>query len=398
MFVLAVSVQTGAYRLSQSRSLGSFRHPALSPSASPLMVLLEPEILEPGKSSKTPTIADECVGDRTVTAQSYREQFDELFAKPLRTSQPVSKPSNEAQQLEPTARRVPFSNVFGTLCRRPGERPWTQVDWGRTIWFTVAHSMGVLAWTRFFTWRMLGLHFLVYCACGMGITYSYHRQLAHRSFKSPKWLEYMAAYCGMMAVQGSPIDWVSDHRYHHLHTETPLDPHSSYEGFYWSHLGWMLDSKVYEQRCGNQGNVADLSKQPFYQHTHEQYGLHLLASMGLVYALGGVAGIAWRCFFLSLLYHVTWFVNSASHLWGRQEYQTGDQSRNNWWVGFLAFGEGWHNNHHAFEYSARHGLRPRQFDITWQIIRLFQRVGLVSAVKLPTEAAKDRLRLEPAGA
>ena len=89
--------------------------------------------------------------------------------------------------------------------------------------------------------------------------------------------------------------------------------------------------------------------------------------MGLVYALGGVAGIAWRCFFLSLLYHVTWFVNSASHLWGRQEYQTGDQSRNNWWVGFLAFGEGWHNNHHAFEYSARHGLRPRQFDITWQV-------------------------------
>ena len=112
-----------------------------------------------------------------------------------------------------------------------------------------------------------------------------------------------------------------------------------------------------------------------------------------VYAIGGMAGLVWRAFFTALLWNVTWFVNSAAHLWGRQEYKTGDQSRNNWWVGFLAFGEGWHNNHHAFESSARHGLRPRQFDITWQIIRLFKAVGLVTRVKLPTEAAKARLAL-----
>ena len=91
----------------------------------------------------------------------------------------------------------------------------------------------------------------------------------------------------------------------------------------------------------------------------------------------------------------TWFVNSASHVWGRQEYATGDASRNNWWVGFLAFGEGWHNNHHAFEYSARHGLRTRQFDITWMIISLLRKVGLVTNVKLPSEAAKARLALTP---
>ncbi len=234
---------------------------------------------------------------------------------------------------------------------------------------------------------------------------------------------------------------MSDHRYHHLHTETPLDPHSSYEGFYWSHLGWMLDSAPYKQRCGDQSNVADLHKQAWYRHSHHQYGTHLLAHFGLVYALGGVAGLCWRLFFLSLLYHVTWFVNSAAHLWGRQEYATGDQSRNNWWVGWLAFGEGWHNvcapdtaphppfrsplppchgasgrrsrrifsrhhlpvvgarlrqNHHAFEYSARHGLRPRQFDITYAIIALFKRIGLVTQVKLPTEAALARLRLADA--
>jgi len=344
----------------------------------------------------TAPVEDECVGDRHVTGVSYKEQFDELFAKPLRTSRPVPKPSNEAQQREPKAVQVPFSNVFGTLMRKPFERAWTSTDWGRATWFTFCHTVGVLAWTRYFSWRMLGLHFVLYCASGMGITYSFHRQLAHRSFKSPKWLEYCASYCGMLAVQGSAIDWVSDHRYHHLHTETPLDPHSSYEGFYWSHLGWMLDSAPYKERCGDQSNVADLAKQAWYRHSHNQYGPHLLAHFALVYALGGMAGICWRAFFLALLYHVTWFVNSAAHLWGTQEYATGDQSRNNWWVGWLAFGEGWHNNHHAFEYSARHGLRPRQFDVTFAIINLFRRVGLVWDMKLPPEAAKNRLRLAEA--
>lgn len=356
------------------------------------MVLAQP----PQLVDTAATTAGECVGDRTVVGVSYRQQFDELFSRPLETGTPVSKPSNRAQQLESNARRVPFSNVFGTLMRspNPAKRTWTATDMGRGIFFTVSHVLGLLALVRFFSWQQMLAWFPVYVISGMGITYSYHRQLAHRSFKSPKWLEYSAAYCGMLAVQGSPIDWVSDHRYHHLHTETPLDPHSSYEGFYWSHLGWMLDSDVYLQRCGDQRNVADLRKQAFYRHTHKRYGEHLLLHLGLCYAVGGFAGICWRFFYLSLLYHVTWFVNSAAHLWGRQEYRTGDQSRNNWWVGFLAFGEGWHNNHHAFEYSARHGLRTRQFDVTWLVIRAFQRFGLVWQVKLPTEAAKQRLRLE----
>ena len=297
---------------------------------------------------------------------------------------------------EKGARQVPFSNVFGTLMRPVRSRSWSATDTGRAILFSVIHVLGAFAPFLFFSWRMLGVQFLLYVASGMGITYSYHRQLAHRSFESPKWLEYTAAYCGMLAMQGAPAEWVSDHRYHHLHTETPLDPHSSYEGFYWSHLGWMLDSEVYKQRCGDQSNVNDLWKQPYYKWTAKHYGNILLAHWAMVYALGGVAGVCWRAFFTALLWNVTWFVNSAAHLWGRQEYRTGDQSRNNWWVGFLAFGEGWHNNHHAFEYSARHGLRPRQFDVTWFVINLFQRVGLVRKVKLPTEAAKERLRLKTA--
>ena len=145
--------------------------------------------------------------------------------------------------------------------------------------------------------------------------------------------------------------------------------------------------------------MKDLESQRFYVHLQNQYLWHVPLHFGICYAIGGLPLVCWRAFGISLLYHVTWFVNSAAHLWGRQEYATGDQSRNNWWVGFLAFGEGWHNNHHAFEFSARHGLRPRQFDATWILISMFKRVGLVSAVKLPTERAKDKLRysnLDPA--
>ena len=95
-----------------------------------------------------------------------------------------------------------------------------------------------------------------------------------------------------------------------------------------------------------------------------------------------------------MLHHVTWFVNSAAHVWGKQDYATGDQSRNNWWVGWLAFGEGWHNNHHAFEYSARHGLDWWQFDMTWLIIRGLELVGLADKLKYPSEKAKARLAFE----
>merc|ERR1719326_2750659 len=112
-----------------------------------------------------------------------------------------------------------------------------------------------------------------------------------------------------------------------------------------------------------------------------------------MYALGGLPALCWRCFATTVLHHVTWFVNSAAHLWGKQDYATGDQSRNNWWVGFLAFGEGWHNNHHVFEYLVCHGLGKRQFDVIWILISLLRRVGLVTNVKLPTEAAKRKLAI-----
>ncbi len=345
-------------------------------------------------SATTATLTNEYAATQDQPP-SYANQHRELFAlgDPLPTSKPLPKPSNDANGRDAAATRVFNSDVYATLMRPPLARRWSATDFGRLGIFATVHIVGLLAPFRYFSYPRLAAAFLLYVATGMGITFSYHRQLAHRSFASPKWLEYTAAYCGMMAFQGAPLEWVSDHRYHHLHTETPLDPHSSYEGFWWSHLGWMLDSEAYLRRCDDRRNVADLAKQPFYAHMQCHYLAHTAAHFGLCLAVGGLPFFCWRMAAVALLYHVTWFVNSAAHLWGAREYETGDQSRNSWWVGFLAFGEGWHNNHHAFEYSARHGLRPRQFDITWMLIRALERLGLVWSVKLPSEAAKARLRL-----
>ena len=140
--------------------------------------------LQKGQHDVLP-VDGECVGDRSAAGISYAEQFEDLFTRPLQTSKPVPKPSNEAQAREKRAVRVPFSGVYGTLMRGARNRSWSTTDIGRATWFILMHGIGLLALCpRFFSWPMLGVQFLLYCASGMGITYSYHRQLAHKSFKA----------------------------------------------------------------------------------------------------------------------------------------------------------------------------------------------------------------------
>ena len=139
-----------------------------------------------------------------------------------------------------------------------------------------------------------------------------------------------------------------------------------------------------------------MAEQPFYKHMQKHYSWHVAGSLALLFALGGLPALVWGgCLRVCWVWHITWFVNSASHVWGNQEFATGDHSRNNWWVGLLAFGEGWHNNHHAFDFSARHGLRAKQFDMTWLIVRALQGLGLATKVRLPTERAMQRLAVDP---
>jgi stearoyl-CoA desaturase (delta-9 desaturase) len=229
----------------------------------------------------------------------------------------------------------------------------------------------------------------------LGVDLSYHRQLSHRSFRTPKWLEYAFAYCGVIAAQGGPAEWVSNHLHHHRHCDTPLDVHSPCEGFWWAHMGWLFYHKIIMERVGDRSNAMDMYKDPFYKHLEKYSPLHVAGQLALWYALGGLPALVWGgALRIVCVYHITFFVNSAAHVWGDQTYNTGDLSRNNWWLGILAFGGGWHNNHHAFEWSARHGLEWWQFDMTWLLIKFLETCGLATNIKLPSEKQKARLAFE----
>ncbi|XP_059291228.1 palmitoyl-monogalactosyldiacylglycerol delta-7 desaturase, chloroplastic [Lycium ferocissimum] len=273
-------------------------------------------------------------------------------------------------------------------------RKWNSLDMGSAAVVVSMHLLCLFA-PFSFNWAALGIAFWLYVMTGLlGITLSFHRNLSHRSFKLPKWLEYFCAYCGVQALQGNPIDWVSTHRYHHQFCDSDKDPHSPLEGFWVSHMSWMFDTNTITERTGKPNNVGDLEKQGFYRFVRDTYIIHPVALAALLYAVGGFPYIVWGMGVrIVWVYHITWLVNSASHVWGKQAWNTGDLSRNNWWVALLAFGEGWHNNHHAFEYSARHGLEWWQLDMTWYVVRFLQAIGLATDVKLPTETHKKRLAL-----
>lgn len=328
------------------------------------------------------------------SALSYNKQYEQLFQqKPLPLKSVIPKPNKEAQAQEPGAKKVVLSDVYG-LPKKPlfTNRTYNDKDKAYIGWMTFVHGLALLA-PFTFSWGnfalFLGMYFVTGC---LGITLSYHRQLAHKSFQTPKWLEYALSYCGVLSVEGDPIEWVSAHRYHHLHCDTPLDPHSPYEGFWWSHMGWLLDNKTTLERVHDQNNAKDMESQAWYRWIRDTYAWHVVAQLAALYAIGGLGAVVWGgALRMVWVYHITWFVNSASHCWGKQTYNTGDLSRNNWWVGILAWGEGWHNNHHAFEFSARHGLEWWQVDMTWYIIKALQTVGLATNVRLPTEKQKARL-------
>nr|VDD53816.1 unnamed protein product [Brassica oleracea] len=248
---------------------------------------------------------------------------------------------------------------------------------------------------------------VLFAVVELSITFSYHRNLAHRSFKLPKWLEYPFAYSAVFALQyydkenvlsnifrGGPMDWVSIHRFHHQFTDTNRDPHSPKEGFLFSHVMWIFDTFYIKYKCGRRNNVMDLKRQWFYRFLRKTIFLHVLMFWTVLYLYGGlpyltyVGGVA-----TAFGYHVTWLVNSACHIWGSRSWKTKDTSRNVWWLSLFTMGESWHNNHHAFESSARQGLEWWQIDITWYLIRLVEILGLATDVKLPSEFQKQKMSL-----
>ncbi|BFG26052.1 hypothetical protein CerSpe_123260 [Prunus speciosa] len=273
-------------------------------------------------------------------------------------------------------------------------RQWNFVDLATLAGLVYLHYLAVLA-PFYFTWPAFWSAVALYYISGVGVTLSFHRNLSHKSFKLPKWLEYFFAYCGVLSFQRSPLEWVSIHRAHHQYTDTWNDPHSPIGGLWFSHIGWALDYRThlgsYEARLKN---VADLKSQAYFRFLHYTYPLHSIALGVLLYTIGGMPFLVWGMGVWTVLFlHAIFGINSICHTWGQEVWDTGDLSKNNWLIGLMAHGEGWHNNHHAFEYSAQHGFEWWQIDITWYLIRFLQAVGLATDVKLPTETQKKRRAL-----
>ena len=232
-----------------------------------------------------------------------------------------------------------------------------------------------------------------YCTGALGVTLCYHRVLTHRSVRLRKPIEYCFALFGTLALQGDPIRWVAVHRKHHAHADHEGDPHNIALGFKWAHVDWLYRHNVAYPTDEEIARYApDLSADPFYRVlAYAALPLQLALAVAL-FLLGGWAWVVWGVFVrLVFSYHSTWLVNSAAHMLGYRTYRTTDRSTNCWWVALLSFGEGWHNNHHAFPFSARHGLSWFEIDMTWWHVKVLAFLRLADRIRIPSEVMRRRL-------
>jgi len=257
-------------------------------------------------------------------------------------------------------------------------------NWFVTLFLLAVHAGAVVALFNFSWPAFFVAVFLWWVSGSLGIGIGFHRLLTHRGFKTPKWMEYFLTLCGTLAMEGSPIAWVVTHRIHHVYTDREGDPHSPRQGFWWSHMGWIMQGHSLQRNQEATARYAqDLLKDPFQRWLMRWHYLTTVALGIVLYAMGGWQFVLWGVFLrMVFAWHTTWFVNSAAHVWGSRRFETRDDSRNLWWVGLLAFGEGWHNNHHAHHSSARHGLTWYEIDVNWYGIWVMKKLGLAKDIRL----------------
>jgi fatty-acid desaturase len=285
------------------------------------------------------------------------------------------------------------------------------VDRRRIVWryaitvavYHLAALLAILPWC--FSWAGVFLAVAgIYVFGGLGINLCYHRLLTHRGLACPKWLEHAFAVLGVCSMQDTPARWVAVHRRHHEHADRPDDPHSPLVNFLWGHVGWMLVENRDLNRLGIYDRYAkDILRDPFYRRLERTYPIFVISSWVAYFLVGfaigllredgvmsaiqfGTSLLVWGVFVRTVaVWHITWLVNSAAHLWGYRNYETGEDSRNNWAVAILTSGEGWHNNHHADPRSARHGHRTWELDLIFWFIRMLEAMGLAWDVQRPNK-------------
>lgn len=278
----------------------------------------------------------------------------------------------------------------------------------------------LLLWGVAFNWIYLALLGSMYVLTALGITVGYHRLFTHRSFKAPRPVAAVLAALGSMAVEGPMLQWVATHRRHHQHSDDHGDPHSPHNhgdgllgtlrGLWHAHMGWLFDSHTFVTARDGFSSVpiplrryvADLERHRLYRWMSATFPVWAVLGLLIPAAIGGIATLSWTGVLLGfvwgglvrvlLLHHVTWSINSVCHIWGTRPFRSHDESRNNAIFGVLALGEGWHNNHHAFPTSARHGLRWWQLDVSYLVIRALGLLGLASEIRVPPPARIEAKR------
>jgi stearoyl-CoA desaturase (delta-9 desaturase) len=273
----------------------------------------------------------------------------------------------------------------------------------------LASAMGLL-WGVGFHWDDLLILAGSYVVCAFGTTIGFHRYFSHRGFETSPVVKAVLAVLGCMTVQGPLTQWVTDHRKHHALSDKEGDPHSPHagfgeggwaalRGFLHAHVGWMFTNLGMEQ---GRAYGKDLYEDRLIRTIDRLYLLWVILTLGIPFAIGypfggvarGLEAMVWGGLVRIFLYqHATFSVNSICHMFGRKDYPARDESRNNWLVALLVFGEGWHNNHHAFPSSARHGLRRWQLDVSWWVIHGLEKLGLVWNVRVPAQDQIARRRI-----
>ncbi|HEX5620868.1 MAG TPA: acyl-CoA desaturase [Solirubrobacteraceae bacterium] len=276
-------------------------------------------------------------------------------------------------------------------------------------------ALVVVGWQLWNDWLHVS-DLIVFAICyvitGLGVTVGFHRHLTHRAFKAKRWLRGTLAIMGSMAIEGPVIAWVADHRKHHAFADVEGDPHSPHvdhgvglkgalRGLLHAHVGWLF---IHTHRGNKKRYAPDLIADPLIKWVDRTFVLWIIVGLLLPFGLGYLIGGTWQAALTGLLWggavrmlvvhHVTYSINSLCHFFGRQAFDTGDESRNLAWLAPFTFGEAWHNNHHAFPTSYEHGMRWWQLDPSRAVIRGLEKMGLVWDVVRISPERQARKALE----
>jgi len=276
--------------------------------------------------------------------------------------------------------------------------------------FLALGIVGWQVWASLLHWSDIAVFGILYVLTGLGVTVGFHRLFTHRSFKTGRTVRGILAILGSVAIEGPVISWVADHRKHHAFSDRPGDPHSPHvdhgsgwrgelRGFAHAHVGWLF---VHDQRGSRTRYAPDLLDDPVMRFVDRTFVLWAVGGFVAAFALGvaiggslaaGLTALLWGGLVrLFVLHHMTYSINSICHVFGRRRFATTDESRNVFWLALPTFGEAWHNNHHAFPTSARHGLRRWELDPSAAVIRGLEACGLAwDVVRITPERQQRKL-------